>query len=92
MDPGPWTLDPVVYDGVANIGKNPTFGNEERSYEVHIFGLNRDLLGQRLRVHFIDRIRDEKKFPDTDRLKQGIMEDMETARETLSRKTPPLLR
>ncbi|MFA5354266.1 MAG: bifunctional riboflavin kinase/FMN adenylyltransferase [Thermodesulfovibrionales bacterium] len=90
LDPGPLTLDPVIYDGVANIGKNPTFGNEERSYEVHIFNLNRDLLGQRLRIHFIDRIREEKKFPGVEALRLGIMDDMETAREILARRTPLL--
>ncbi|NTU42843.1 MAG: bifunctional riboflavin kinase/FAD synthetase [Nitrospirales bacterium] len=91
LAPGPRPLDPVIYDGVANIGKNPTFGNEARSYEVHIFNLNRDLLGERLRVHFIDRIRDEKKFAGTEALRMGILDDMETAQEILARKTPPLL-
>ncbi|MEW6053613.1 MAG: bifunctional riboflavin kinase/FAD synthetase [Nitrospirota bacterium] len=72
-----------MYDGVANIGKNPTFGNQEVSYEVHIFNFSGNLLGRDLRMYFIDRIRGERAFPDVDRLVTQIRQDMDTAREIL---------
>lgn len=72
-----------MYDGVANIGKNPTFGNQEVSYEVHIFNFSGNLLGRDLRMNFIDRIRGERAFPDVDKLVTQIRQDMDTAREIL---------
>ncbi len=79
-----------IYDGVANIGKNPTFGNQEVSYEVHIFNFSGNLLGQNLRVCFIDRIRGERTFPDIASLEKQIKQDMESAREILNTKKPAL--
>ncbi|HEC98443.1 MAG TPA: bifunctional riboflavin kinase/FAD synthetase [Nitrospirae bacterium] len=69
-----------VYDGVANIGKNPTFGGESLSYEAHLFDFNGDLLGKDIRLFFIDRIRGEKTFPDAESLKKEIDKDIETAK------------
>ena len=72
-----------IYDAVANIGKNPTFGDAEVSYEVHLFDFSGELLGKTLRVYFIDRIRNERTFPDVASLEKQIREDMELARKTL---------
>jgi riboflavin kinase / FMN adenylyltransferase len=72
-----------IYDAVANIGKNPTFGDADVSYEVHLFDFSGDLLGKTLRVYFIDRIRNERTFPDAASLEKQIREDMELARNTL---------
>lgn len=75
-----------VYDGVANIGKNPTFGEMPVSYEVHLFDFNKNLLGQKIRIHFIDRIRDEKKFSSIKELEENIKNDIEKARHILFRR------
>jgi riboflavin kinase / FMN adenylyltransferase len=72
-----------IFDAVANIGKNPTFGDADVSYEVHLFDFSGDLLGKTLRVYFIDRIRNERTFPDATSLEKQIREDMELARNTL---------
>lgn len=72
-----------IFDGVANIGKNPTFGNADVSYEVHIFNFSGDLLGETLRIFFIDRIRNEQTFPDPESLGKRIREDMRQAGEIL---------
>ena len=72
-----------IYNAVANIGKNPTFGDADVSYEVHLFDFSGDLLGKTLRVYFIDRIRNERTFPDAASLEKQIREDMELARNTL---------
>ncbi len=74
-----------MYDGVANIGKNPTFGNAEVSYEVHLFNFDGDLLGKNLRIYFIDRIRGERTFPDPVSLGKQIRDDIEQAKELLTK-------
>ncbi|MCX7987868.1 MAG: bifunctional riboflavin kinase/FAD synthetase [Thermodesulfovibrio sp.] len=74
-----------TYRGVANIGKNPTFNNKNLSYEVHIFDFKENLLGKSIRVHFITRIRDEKKFSSPEELKQGIARDIEEAKKIFSK-------
>ncbi|MCS7164609.1 MAG: bifunctional riboflavin kinase/FAD synthetase [Thermodesulfovibrio sp.] len=71
--------------GVANIGKNPTFGNKDLSYEVHILDFKENLLGKTIRVHFISRLRDEKKFNSPEELKLNIANDIERAKEVLKR-------
>ncbi|TAL24492.1 MAG: hypothetical protein EPN94_07235 [Nitrospirae bacterium] len=72
-------------NGVANIGKNPTFGEMPLSYEVHIFNFSGNLLGKNLRVDFIARIRDEKKFPNVKALEEEIKKDIKKAKEILKR-------
>lgn len=79
-----------IHDGVANIGKNPTFGDMPLSYEVHIFDLNKNLLGKRIRVHFIDRIRDEKKFASIKELEENIRKDIQKAKDILAKRKEPL--
>ena len=72
-----------VYKGVANIGKNPTFGASELSLEVHIFNFSGNLLGKKLKVHFIKHIRDEKKFPNAKALEAQIKKDIKKAKGIL---------
>src|SRR5208337_4483918 len=76
-------LSPEVFDGVANIGSNPTFSEGTMSCEVHIFGFNKNLVGEYLRIHFIDRIREEKKFDSVQDLKIHIDDDIRQARRIL---------
>lgn len=71
--------------GVANIGKNPTFGNISMSYEVHIFDFKENIVGKTIRVHFIARIRDEKKFNSPDELKENIAHDIAMAKKILKK-------
>ncbi|GAB6886584.1 bifunctional riboflavin kinase/FAD synthetase [Desulfothermus okinawensis JCM 13304] len=76
-------LEDKKYKGVANVGYNPTFGNRVLSVEVHIFDFNKDIYGQDFRVHFVDRIRSEKKFSGIEELKSQILKDIEKAKEIL---------
>jgi len=73
--------DRKTLKGVANIGKKPTFGNSSLSYEVHILNFRDNLLGKKIRIHFIERLRDEKKFKSPHELKENIKNDIERARE-----------
>ncbi|KAF0145362.1 MAG: dephospho-CoA kinase [Nitrospirae bacterium] len=83
---GLWRLAPKTYNAVANIGNNPTFNAKNVSYEVHLFDFSGNLLGKKLRVDFIKRIRDEKKFPDVKALETQIKRDIKKAKEILKGK------
>ncbi len=86
LTPGTSHLKPKTYDGVANIGKNPTFGEMPVSYEVHLFDFSGNLRGKKLRVDFIKRIRDEKKFPNVKALETQIKKDIKKAKDILVHK------
>ena len=68
-------------EAVINIGKNPTFGAQQRTVEVHIIGEKKDLYGKRVTVEFADRIRDEIKFERQEDLVLQIKKDIENAKE-----------
>jgi riboflavin kinase/FMN adenylyltransferase len=69
------TLDGITYQGMANIGIRPTLDHHELAIEVNIFDFYQDIYGKELVVHFIDRIRDEKKFNNLSELKEQIAKD-----------------
>lgn len=73
-----------LLQGVANIGYSPTFDDRQFTVEVHILDFREVIYGQRLRVNFIKRIRDEKKFSSLAALKDQIAEDAQTARRLLA--------
>ncbi|WP_291326493.1 bifunctional riboflavin kinase/FAD synthetase [Desulfovibrio sp. UCD-KL4C] len=77
-------VDGMVKAGVANIGINPTFGNDALSVEAHIFNFSDDIYGKNIRVHFIQRIRAERKFDGLGELKIRITKDIELAKSILS--------
>jgi len=72
------------YKGVANIGYAPTFDDYLFTVEVHIFEFKFDVYGETIRVNFIQRIRDEKKFAGIDELHDQISKDCDQARQILS--------
>jgi riboflavin kinase/FMN adenylyltransferase len=74
-----------THGGVANLGINPTFGGEERSLEPHLFDFEGDLYGEYLKVAFVRRLRDERRFASADDLISQIRRDVEEARRTLAR-------
>lgn len=62
--------------GMLNIGKRPTVHNDgERTVEVHVLGLERDLYGEPITVRFHQRVRDEMKFNGLEALKQQLAID-----------------
>ncbi len=77
-------MDTVWRDGVANLGRRPTFDGSGVVLETHIFDFSGDLYGRYLRVRFADFIRPEKKFDGIDALKAQIAEDCAKARQILS--------
>lgn len=69
-------IDGVWRRSITNIGVRPTFGADaEPSIESYIFDFDGELYGDVLRVRFLHRIRDEKKFSGIDELKSQIERD-----------------
>lgn len=73
--------------GVANFGVRPTLGAGP-SFEIHLFDFDRDIYGAELRVHLVERLRDERKFPDLDALRAQISADMAQARSLATGRKP----
>jgi riboflavin kinase / FMN adenylyltransferase len=71
--------------GVANIGFNPTFGNQTRTVESHLLDFSGDLYGRRLELAFVRSLRGERKFPDVAALVTQIRADIEAARRHFAR-------
>jgi riboflavin kinase / FMN adenylyltransferase len=69
-------VEGVKYNGMLNIGNNPTFDSyKELHIEVHIFKFDENLYGKEITVFFKHKIRDEKKFETIDALKLQLEED-----------------
>ncbi|HMA51816.1 MAG TPA: riboflavin biosynthesis protein RibF, partial [Magnetospirillaceae bacterium] len=81
--------DTIWHDGVANLGRRPTFDKQDVILEAHLFDFDGDLYGRHLRVALSGYIRAERKFDGLPALKAQIAEDCETARAILS-EVPPL--
>jgi riboflavin kinase/FMN adenylyltransferase len=73
----------VVRDGACNIGDNPTFRGTRLTVEVHVLDFEGDLYGKTLRIHFIERIREERKYPDVLSLIEAIQDDVARCRDIL---------
>ncbi|MFN8351037.1 MAG: bifunctional riboflavin kinase/FAD synthetase [Flavobacteriales bacterium] len=80
------TLKEGVFQGMMNIGVRPTVeGAGERTLEVHVFGLEREIYGEPITVRLRHRIRDEVRFPGLDALKQQLERDKLEALRLLER-------
>ena len=63
--------------GATNVGYNPTVRGEKLSIETNILDFNKDIYDETIRLEFLERIRDEKKFNSLDELKEQLKKDTE---------------
>jgi riboflavin kinase/FMN adenylyltransferase len=73
----------VAHPAVVNVGVRPTFDGTEVTIEAHLLGFDGDLYGQRMRLGFAGRIRDEMRFSGPDELVSRIRDDIDEARRLL---------
>jgi riboflavin kinase/FMN adenylyltransferase len=79
-------LSGIEHPSVTNIGMRPTFGDVDRVHvETHLLDASRDLYGARLRLSFVQRLRDERAFADVDALRAQIEADCRAARRLFGR-------
>lgn len=71
----------IPYRGITNIGYNPTVKNKKLSIETHMLEFDQDIYDKTIKVFFLKRIRDEKKFNSLEELSYQIKKDKEFAKE-----------
>ena len=71
--------------GMMNQGPRPTFGEQARSLEVHLFDFAGDLYGETVTVEWVERLRDVQAFPSRDALVAQLEQDARAARSSLNR-------
>jgi riboflavin kinase/FMN adenylyltransferase len=71
--------------GVASLGVRPTVHEHGKPVlEVYLFDFNQEIYGRHLRVHFLQKLRDEEKYPDLETLTKQIERDVEDAKDYFS--------
>ena len=63
------------YKGMTNIGLRPTVGGTVRTIETHILDFQEDIYGLPLQLRFLRRIRDERRFPSLEALREQLEKD-----------------
>jgi riboflavin kinase / FMN adenylyltransferase len=66
---------------VSSVGHNPTFGNGLRTIEAYILDFAQDIYGESVKLSFVQRIREQRKFAQIEHLVTQMHEDVEAARE-----------
>jgi riboflavin kinase / FMN adenylyltransferase len=69
-----------TWPGAANVGPNPTFGEQARKVEVHLIGFQGDLYGRGLAVDFLERLRETRPFRGVNELVEQLRRDVDQAR------------
>ncbi len=66
--------------GVANVGIRPTIGGTRSLLEVHLFDFNQDIYGRHVKVEFVEKLRNEQRYPNLNLLIEQIAKDAKAAR------------
>jgi len=69
-----------IFNGIANIGDNPTFKVARRRLEVFIDDFSENIYGEEIFVSFMEKLRDEKIFASVEDLKAQLNEDLRIMR------------
>jgi riboflavin kinase/FMN adenylyltransferase len=77
------TVDGQTYQAAANVGPNPTFGDDARKIEVHLLDFSGDLYGQELRAAFVRKLRDTRPFNGAAELVEQLKRDVAEVRAIL---------
>jgi len=73
------------YGGMMNQGPRPTFAEQARTLEVHVFDFAGELYGETVRVEWVQRLRDVQAFPSREALVAQLERDRQAARASLNR-------
>lgn len=73
-------VDGQQHSTVVNVGVRPTFGETILAVEAHLIDFKGDLYGRRVRLDFLERLRDEMRFPSVEELKAQVARDIAAAR------------
>jgi riboflavin kinase/FMN adenylyltransferase len=70
--------------GMMNQGPKPTFEDGRRSLEAHLFGFEGDLYGEWVKIEWVRRLRDVRRFASVEQLRQQLERDRGLALEALA--------
>ena len=71
-------------EGMMNLGPRPTFGDMSTSLEAHLFDTGADLYGAQVRIDFIQRLRETRKFSSAQELTTQLAQDERDAKNALT--------
>ena len=77
--------DSKILGGMMNQGPRPTFGEQARTLEIHLFDFDGELYGETVNVEWVRRLRDVQAFSSRDALVAQLERDRQAARATLNR-------
>jgi riboflavin kinase/FMN adenylyltransferase len=72
------------FGGMMNLGPRPTFGDNTVSIEAHLFDVDADFYGMRVRMDFVKYLRETKKFANPAELIEQLGRDRQTALAALT--------
>lgn len=78
-------VDGKRFPSATNIGIRPTFGEGEKIVETHLLNYMGDLYGKEIRVEFVQKLRDEQRFPSSEELKIQIERDVRKVEALLAK-------
>jgi riboflavin kinase/FMN adenylyltransferase len=78
-------VDGEQFYSATNIGIRPTFGEGEKTVETHLLNYKGDLYGKDMRLEFVQKLRDEQRFPSSKELKAQIERDVREVETILAR-------
>ncbi|MDQ6635328.1 MAG: bifunctional riboflavin kinase/FAD synthetase [Gemmatimonadota bacterium] len=77
------------YGGMMNLGGRPTFGDDRRTIEAHLFDVTGDFYGDEVQLAFVRRLRDTMKFDGVEALRAQLATDERDARSALTAVVEP---
>ncbi len=78
------SVDGTMWQAAANVGPNPTFGEDARKVEVHLIGFVGDVYGTPMSVDFAAKLRDTRPFAGVAELVEQLKRDIEAAKHVLA--------
>jgi riboflavin kinase/FMN adenylyltransferase len=78
-------IDGRNFHSATNIGIRPTFGKGEEMVETHLLNYKGNLYGKDMRVEFVQKLRDEERFPSSEELKTQIEKDIREVEAILTK-------
>ena len=73
----------MQYKGMLNIGYRPTVNGKTKKIDANIFDFNHEIYGEKIKISFIKRLRDEIKFNSKKELSKQLQMDKEKTMQIL---------
>jgi riboflavin kinase/FMN adenylyltransferase len=77
-------VDGKQFPSATNIGSRPTFGEGKKMVETHLLNYEDSLYGKEIRLEFVQKLRDEQRFPSSEELKIQIEKDVREVAQLLA--------